>query len=30
VAGETVPLIAIPGMLLAMAGALWTRKFAQK
>ena len=29
VAGETVPLIAVPGMLLAMAGAIWTRKVAQ-
>lgn len=29
VAGETVPLIAVPGMLLAMAGAIWTRKVTQ-
>ena len=28
VVGEVVPLVAVPGMLLAMAGALWTRKFA--
>ena len=26
VAGETVPLSAIPGMILAMAGAIWTRR----
>ena len=26
VAGEQVPWIAIPGMLLAMVGALWTRR----
>ena len=29
VAGESVPLIALPGMFLAMLGAIWTRRLAQ-
>ena len=29
VVGETVPFVAIPGMLLAMAGAIWTRRVSQ-
>lgn len=29
VAGESIPLVALPGMLLAMLGAIWTRRLAQ-